>query len=122
MKLLAQVIQQVSWQVKGSPTDLDIVSSINNPALSWYLRDMSNLQSDSALPPQIGSSALLSGFKHEPQLSSDYLGADFGFERSDTEHSLDSGQLLNWWLFHDSPVRVNEERLIFWLRSDLAGE
>lgn len=122
MRLLAQVIQQVSWQVRGSPDGLEIVSSIDNPALRWYLRDMTDLNIGSVLPPSTDSSALISGFERDSQLSSEYIGIDFGFLRPDTEHTLSSGQLLSWWLFHDSPIPISEQRLIFWLRSDLAGE
>jgi hypothetical protein len=64
---------------------------------------------------------LLTRLEDSPRLESGYIGTDFGHYRPDTIHELDAVQSLQWWLFHDSPLPVNEERLIFWLRADLVG-
>jgi hypothetical protein len=121
IRLLASTIQQVSWQVRGSDTDLDIYSTIDFPALNWYLRDMRGFEKGSTLPLSVTSSALLTEMDREPQLASEYIGIDFGYSRPEGSYPLQPSQLLAWWLFHEAPTPFSEERLIFWLRSDLAG-
>jgi hypothetical protein len=77
---------------------------------------------DGALPRTIESEALITPMESIPTLETDYIGADFGYYRPDTENILSITSSLNWWLFHQSHVTISEERAIFWLRADLAGE
>jgi hypothetical protein len=121
VRLLTSTIQEVSWKVKGSMTDLDIISTIDSPALNWYLRDMRDFTSGSALSSSVEPSAILTDLGQESQLYNDYIGIDYGFVRPASEYAMGTNQSLNWWLFHESPEDVVEDRLIFWLRSDLAG-
>ncbi len=121
IKLLASTIRQVSWQVKGSDVDLDIYSTIDDPALAWYLRDISELQFGGGLSSSVSASGILTKFGLEQQLENEYIGIDLGYTRAKGSYPLTPTQLLAWWLFHENPNPVDEERLIFWLRSDLAG-
>jgi hypothetical protein len=121
IRLLAQSIREISWQVTNSEKDLDISSTVDNPNLRWYLRDMVDLKIVSTLPKTDFSQALLTPMTDIPPLTNDYIGTDYAFLRKETSHILDPQQTLTWWLFRESPVPINEERLILWLRADLAG-
>jgi hypothetical protein len=121
IKLLTSTIQQVSWQVKGSDVDLDIFSTVADPALAWYLRDMSEITFAGGLAPSISASGILTELGLEHQLENEYIGIDLAYSRATGSYGLSPNQLLTWWLFHENPNPVVEERLIFWLRSDLAG-
>jgi hypothetical protein len=130
LPLLAETVREISWQATNSEKDLQIISTIDSPVLRWYLRDLTDVEVGAALPRTIDSQALITGIEGSPILENDYIGADFGFYRPDTVLNFDPTESifrdrmiksLRWWLFHQSPVIVNEERLILWLRADLAG-
>jgi hypothetical protein len=122
LPLLAATIREVSRQTKNADNNLEILMTIDSPALRWYLRDFDNLVVDGALPRAISSEALITPMENIPSLETGYVGADFGYYRPDTEHILSLPAALQWWFFHQSTVTINEERAIFWLRADLAGE
>jgi hypothetical protein len=63
----------------------------------------------------------------QPQLPSDYFGADFGLEQHEvagaplfTEGGSPLAETLNAWLFHESTTPLIQQRIVVWLRSDLA--
>ena len=119
MPILVNAIDDVSWQLKNSGNDLSVTSTIYSPALEWYLRDLDQLQFVSSIPQDVKSDALLTGLDLEPALEDSYVGSTFSYLRADTTHVLDPGQALRWWLFRQSPISINQENLIFWVRADL---
>lgn len=121
IRLLKETVQETSWKVSGSDVDLAIISSINYPALNWYFREMNDYQVGEAIPASVNSPALFTDTEDEPQLSANYIGIDFGYRRSETSIGMSFWQALRWWMFQESTVPIDEEQLIFWLRSDLAG-
>jgi hypothetical protein len=121
IRLLAATIQQASSQVIGSDVDLDLVSTIDHPSLAWYLRDMRDLELGGSLSSTVTASGILTEVDRETQLANDYTGIDLAFSRPESNYTIDSSQFLNRWLFHENLTPINEERLIFWLRSDLMG-
>ncbi len=121
IRLLASTIQQASSQVIGSDVDLDLVSTINHPSLAWYLRDMTDLELGSSLSSTVTASGILTELDRETQLANDYTGIDLAYSRPEYDYPIDASQFLNRWLFHENRTPINEERLIFWLRSDLMG-
>ncbi len=120
--LLADAVEDVSWQLTNSGNDLRVTSTIASPVLQWYLRNLDQLELVSNLPQDLSSDALLTEANVQPELENEYIGSSFIYLRSDTTHILDIGQTLRWWLFHQSPVPINEESLIFWVRADLFKE
>jgi glycerol uptake facilitator-like aquaporin len=122
LPLLAATIREVSRQTRNADNNLEILMTIDSPALRWYLRDFDNLVVDAALPRTIDSDGLITPMESIPSLETGYVGADFGYYRPDTEHILSLPSALNWWFFRQSSVIISEERAIFWLRADLAGE
>jgi hypothetical protein len=121
LRLLASAAEELSWRATGSAEDLNIVSDVDTPALRWYLRQFPNLEIVSVLPGSIDSQALVTKDESNPILQESYIGADFGYLRPGAEHTLSMQESLRWWLFHESPISIDEERLILWLRADLAG-
>jgi hypothetical protein len=121
IRLLTSTIQQVSWQVKGSEVDLDIFSTIDNPSLNWYLREMKGFELGDGISPSLVASGLLTEVIAEPQLATEYFGIELGYSRPESDYPLTPSQLLAWWLFHDAQLPIIEDRLIFWLQADLAG-
>ncbi|MCA9875441.1 MAG: glycosyltransferase family 39 protein [Anaerolineales bacterium] len=121
--LLIGEIRDLSWQVAGSATDVDIFSAVNSPILAWYLRDFPNFQMGSAVPPAATASLILTPDGTEPAFGSDYLGADYAWLRSGVaqEGFVQSRVLdtLRWWVFQESTAVTQKQRLILWLRADL---
>ena len=70
----------------------------------------------------LNSDALLTRADFEPGIEDSYFGSTFSYLRPDTTHILEIGQALRWWLFHESPIPISEDKLIFWVRADLLGE
>ena len=122
LPMLAKMIREVSHQTGNGENGLEILMTIDSPALRWYLRDFNNLVIDGALPRTISSQALITPMESTPSLETGYVGANFGYFRPNTEQFLTAAAALQWWFFHQSSVTINEERAIFWLRADLAGE
>ncbi|MFZ0544918.1 MAG: glycosyltransferase family 39 protein [Candidatus Promineifilaceae bacterium] len=122
LPMLVETIREVSRQTKRGEDDLDILMTIDSPSLQWYLRDFNNLVVDAALPRTVNNEALITSMESAPTLETGYVGADLGYHRPNTEQILSLPSALGWWFFHQSAVSVNEERAVFWLRADLAGE
>jgi hypothetical protein len=120
--LLADAVNDVSWQLTNSGNDLVVTSTIASPVLQWYLRDLDQLDLVSTIPQDLSSDALLTEDSAQPALENNYIGSSFGYLRPNTTHILEIGQTLRWWLFHQSPVPINEESLILWVRADLIEE
>jgi 4-amino-4-deoxy-L-arabinose transferase-like glycosyltransferase len=121
--LLAQ-IRALSWQTAGSETDVDIFSAVDSPVLAWYLRDFPNLQLGDAVPPAATYSLILTPDETEPAFGSDYMGADYGLLYTGV---VDQGfvqspvlDTLRWWLFQESTAVPEQQRVVLWLRTDLA--
>ncbi len=122
LPLLADTIREVSRQTRNADNNLELLMTVDSPALRWYLRDFDNLVIDGALPRTISAEALITPMESSPSLETGYVGTDFGYHRPPTEHILTLPAALQWWFFRQSAVTVSEERAIFWLRADLAGE
>ena len=124
LRLMIATLQDLSWQMARSERDLDVLSTVNSPLLGWYLRDFRNLQIVEALPPATTHSVVITPFTAEPALGSDYIGTDFGLWRSGATPGFSQSPIidtLRWWLLSHTNNQIQEERVIIWLRADLAG-
>lgn len=121
VRLLAATVRDFSWRFTNSDGDLAIFSAVDRPALRWYLRDYPNLEVGHALPHAPHQHVLITAEGDELLPATAYVGTALPLARRETEHLLTVTQSLRWWFFYESPVTVPKERVIVWLRADLAG-
>jgi hypothetical protein len=117
--LLAETLHEVSRQTGYGSDGLPILAAVDSPVLRWYLRDFSRMEIGQAVSPNSSSEVILTPAGAELALSQDYTGTDFGLVRPETTHLLAGLESLRWLVFHQSPLAMNEERVILWLRTDL---
>lgn len=120
--IMVEVIRSTSRQTANSAYDLSIFSQVDSPVLRWYLRDYTQVEFGPALPVNAQQDAIITPVDAELRLPNEYFGADFGLQSKAYSGviapSVDG--ILRWWLFRDSNQPVDRERVILWLRSDLA--
>jgi hypothetical protein len=118
---IAVTLSELSWELTNSADGLNITSTIDSPSLRWYLRDYEVDYVGGALSRDTESQAIITRADRNPNLATGYVGTDFGFLRYPSTGQLDVYQKIRWWLFHESPLPIEQERAILWLRSDLLG-
>ena len=122
VQLMADVVRSASWQLANSGRDLRIFSMVESPALDWYMRDYVGYQSGAAVPLELRADVVITPLGAELALPDDYFGTDFAL----TQHKIpDAGPAtlsdrLKWLLFRDSTAPTETERVVLWVRSDLA--
>lgn len=123
LPLMIDIIGRISRQAVNSEFDLDIFSQVDTPALRWYLRDFNRAQFGQTLPIGAANAVVITPIGTEPHLASDYFGADFGLRRWEVEPPAPPTWIerLRWWFFNESTAPVNEERVVMWVRADLAA-
>lgn len=121
-RVMFDLLRDVSWQLAGSGRDLKIVSQVESPVLDWYLRDTLRYQSGPAVPLDSQADVVITPDGVTLSLPNDYFGADFVLAR----HKLPAaeppslGGTLRWALFRESTAPTAAERVVVWIRSDLA--
>ena len=124
VRLLRETIIETSWQKVGAARGAEILAAVEHPALRWYLRDFENLEMGAMVPPQAQPRMIITpATEEEPPAGSDYFGSDFGLmqngaARSDGNQRTTLVEVLRWWLFHESPETIQEQRIILWVRND----
>ena len=125
--LLMNLLGRVSRQTANSNTDLDVFSTVDSPVLRWYFRHFGRFMTGATLPVDTTAAVVVTPDDEQPQLPSDYFGADFGLEQHEvagaplfTEGGSPLAETLNAWLFHESTTPLIQQRIVVWLRSDLA--
>lgn len=123
MRILSNLLGDLSRQVTGAGHDLDLISLVDSPVLRWYLRDFEHAQFAAALPIHAQPQAVISPAETELRIGDDYLGADFGLLQSqlENEQAFSLNDTMKWLLFHESNAPIHNERIILWVRSDLTG-
>lgn len=122
-RYLFQQIDDLSLQATNSTTDLEIRSSVDTPLLRWYLRNYQDIRFVDSVPTSANDDLIITPASTELQLTLDYLGSDFGLTRPQVvlvTTEMPILDTLKWWLFQESATPLNEDRVIIWLRSDLA--
>ncbi|MBE2222047.1 MAG: glycosyltransferase family 39 protein, partial [Anaerolineae bacterium] len=124
MLVLADVVQDLSWQLSKSDQDVDILSTVDTPALRWYLRDYVNATIGKAAPSDTTSTLVITPANAQTALGTSYMGADYIISRSAPVEEVISNSptldTLRWWVFHQSPAVPAQERVILWVKSETA--
>lgn len=124
---LTDTLKDISRRANNSDGDLPIFSAVDSPVLRWYLRDFGQAQFGQTLPLGANYEVIISpAAVIEPALGDDYLGGDFGLLRGKSEETSLSPtpvlDALRLGLFHESSRGVTEERVILWVRADVAQD
>lgn len=120
---LAKVLHEFSWQTTAGRDDLQIITTIDTPVLRWYLRDYKQAQLGTTLPYLAQPAAVITAGDTQLQIGADYMGADYDLQttRAAVETPFVLNDALKWLLFRESNVPLETQRIILWVRSDLAG-
>ncbi len=122
---LVGLLERISREVANSDVDLSVFSAVDSPVLRWYFRAYERFETGLALPIDSQADVVITADDDPPQLPNDYFGADFGLEQHEVTDTGAGGgatvdQVLRAWLFHRSSVPVEQQRIVVWVRSDLA--
>ncbi|MEW5987561.1 MAG: glycosyltransferase family 39 protein [Chloroflexota bacterium] len=121
VRLLVGLIQEIGRQAANADHGLEIQAAVDSPALRWYLRDFNPAVVGTALPVGVQPDVVITPVASEPQLGSDYLGMDFVLSRTETPTTpTDLAARLRGWLLRQTAETYQQERVILWLRADLA--
>lgn len=123
LPMLAQMLEEISWQSTGSARDLNVLSAVDTFALRWYLREFPNVVFGLTVPPGSTQQAILAAADEDvPAPGDDYMGTDLGLEHVGATLPLGApltlSDTLRWWIFHEHPAQLTNERMILWVRSD----
>jgi hypothetical protein len=121
VRVMVDLLARVSRQTANSDRDLTLFSAVDSPVLRWYLRDYENFDAGPTVPLGAQSAVVITAADAEPGLPNDYFGADFGLEQREVAAAPGGlSDALKWWLFRESAAPVETERVVVWIRSDLA--
>jgi len=120
--VMVNLLDGIAWQTANSNRDMTIFSQVDSPVLRWYLRDYANFSVGPALPLNTTADVIITPAGAEPSLPNDYFGADFGLLQSEMpgDEPVVPSNVLKWWLFRESAAPTDNQRVILWVRSDLA--
>lgn len=121
---LSDTVRTLSRQLANSDTQLEIGSTVEMPALNWYLRDYSRLEQLSTLPLIPTQQVIIAPEVADSPLAAGYSGTDFTVQRSKpTPPTAPSPTAVydtfRWWFFHDTTAVAPVERVVVWVRGDL---
>ena len=125
---LDDTVRTISRQVANSDTQLRIATTLNVPALNWYLRDYARLEKINALPLTPTEQVIITAEIAEPVLAGGYTGTDFVIRRIEPLPLPEQSETavydtFRWWFFHDSTAVAPAQRAIVWVRADvLSGQ
>jgi hypothetical protein len=123
VRLLVEMLSEMSYQARFERVDLPLLSAVDTPALRWYLRQFNAVQVGDTVPAGTVTAALITRFDAPPPPVDDYSGLDLGLmntgvERADLAPAASFVETLRWWFFRESPTSVLQERVILWVRQD----
>jgi hypothetical protein len=120
IKLLRDTLQEASFQLVNSNSELELLTTVAHPALRWYLRDFENVQIVAGIP--IGSSAdgVITPASDIPSLNGNYARATFDFRQINFVAPEEQPLLntLRYWFFEQSNATLQPEKIHVWLRLD----
>lgn len=117
MRLLRSTLQEGSYQLSRAQKSISLVSTIDSPAMHWYLRDFDDVTFAETVERDTTSDAIISSTIDPPTLNGTYARTDFDAEvmgASETPFSVT--ETLRWWFFRQSSAELNIDRVALWLR------
>ncbi|NHZ72401.1 MAG: hypothetical protein GWP17_04885, partial [Aquificales bacterium] len=82
MLVLANVLNDLSWQLSRSDQDIDILSTVDTPALRWYLRDYVNAEIGKTAPLDTNATIVITSATDPTTLGNSYMGSDYAISRT----------------------------------------
>ncbi len=118
---LAPFMADLSEHYRGAARTATVFSMIDQTSLRWYLRDFPQVTYGHTLPAgAVFDMILTRDTAVESSFVADYTGTSFQLTHSlATPHTLTLADSLRWWFFYQSPVPLDTDELILWLRADL---
>lgn len=122
VRLLAEVLSEISWEATGNAHELEVLAGLESPLLGWYLREFDNLQMGQTVPAGADTAAIITAEEVNPRLGDSYFGSDFALLQTGATlpqiSSTGLSQTLRWWVFHEHPAVIDRERIVLWVRND----
>ena len=118
IKLMRETLKEASFQLSRSNTGLQLVSSVDHPALRWYLRDFENATFVTGIGAGNSAEAVISPALESPTLNGNYAKADFDFMQSEVTY-LETGRtrdLFRYWFFNNTNATLQPEKITLWLK------
>lgn len=118
VRALATTLRQTSFQLRRAPADLSIVSTVDDPALHWYLRDFHDLRVAPALAPGAMAEALIAPVGAALSPDGTYTSTEFSLSQTN-ETRLPPANLsdrLRRWFYGDTVSPLTQQRVTLWLR------
>ncbi|MAU02096.1 MAG: hypothetical protein CL608_33585 [Anaerolineaceae bacterium] len=124
MQELSETVHTISRQLANSDTQLEIATTLDVPALTWYLRDFTRLEQLNALPLTPTQQVFITEANAESALASSYSGTDFPIRHTEPIPPSERSETavydtFRWWFFRESTAVVPVERAVVWVRADL---
>lgn len=118
IRLLRNTLEESSYQLTSARETLEIVSSVETPALEWYLRDFASV-SFNPNTPRSSADAIIVPEGIIPSLTGLYGEASFDLATTATVRANDISALqhVRWWFFQEAPFPAGKQRITVWLRS-----
>jgi len=116
---LPALLEQVSMQRLSATEIIPItVDESVGPAVRWYLRDFRYQTWLSTSPgPEVTTEAVVTPWKpYAPDLGAAYFGEDFVARTTWRPQNFTWADWANWLLFRKSPDRLQQDRVVLWLR------
>ncbi|MFZ1397053.1 MAG: glycosyltransferase family 39 protein [Candidatus Promineifilaceae bacterium] len=126
MRELDSTVQTLSRQLANSDTQLQIGTTLDVPALHWYLREYDQLELLEALPLAPTQQVIITDANQESRLASGYSGTDFAIRLNEPIPPAERPatavyDTFRWWFFHDSTAVAPVESAVVWVRADLVS-
>lgn len=116
--LLMKTLGDLSEWKTGLRNTLDVLVTVDDPALKWALRDWPEAEFSSSLGiGELPSVIISSADQKEPSLTVAYRGQDFGWRAYPAWEGFLPDDWSSWVVFRQAPEKV--EQVILWARGDL---
>ncbi len=116
--LLIDTIRDLSTWESGMPEDIEIIVTLDSPAMRWLLRDFKHVQYISQVPTTYLPALIITPLSQEsPALSAAYRGQDFPWLLTPGWAGSLPDDFVQWLTFRKAAERT--DWLILWARVDL---